>query len=506
MVTQTALTGSPVPIAIAPGGYSLEAPDLVGTVTELGPRTSATRSDGGVLEDRLQEALQDAGITNVKVFEVEVTADRSPPGSAAAAPSGLSATTRQGEPAIVLRVPDLGPDLEYAVLYTDEAGVSRWVWPAVRPTPAGPATRGGEGEIVFLLPRASASLPPPEQAPATRGPISKLGRRLVRVLVWATDSLVGFGARAVAERWEGKNRPYALRPFLAEEGAAVSWESFRNGPALLLLHGTFSTARSAFAELPAATREALASRYGGRVLAFDHPTLHHSPHENVRELFARLPEGTPLEVDIVSHSRGGLVGRELIERQADFAAAGRTLRVRKAIFVAVPNLGTILTDGDHGLDLLDRYTNLLTDLPDDAFTLTLEGVLALAKILAHGALVGLPGLNCMFPGGDYLGRLNASPRHHTEYFAAAANFVPTAPGLLARLGSFVAGRFIASVFGEDNDGVVPTRGCYESALGAPAFPIPRKSRLLFGPDDGVHHCNFFGNERLNERLLEWLTG
>jgi hypothetical protein len=84
----------------------------------------------------------------------------------------------------------------------------------------------------------------------------------------------------------------------------------------------------------------------------------------------------------MTHSRGGLLGRELIEQQTHFASAARKIRVHKAIFVAAPNLGTILTDGDHGVDLLDRYTNLLTDLPDDAFTLTMEGVLALVKILA----------------------------------------------------------------------------------------------------------------------------
>jgi hypothetical protein len=506
MAAQTVLNGSDLPVQLAPGGYNLAAPDLLGTVTELSPEESTSRSDAGVHEDRLLEALQHVDITHLKVFEIEVTADTRPVEPATAARSGaLVATTREGEPAIVLRVPDLGEHLEYAVLYSDEAGTSRWLWPEGGMDIARPATRGGRGEVVFHLPRAGAPSPSTTEDRGTRGPISKLGRRLVRVLIWTTDSLVGRGAQAVAAYWENSHRQYGFHTFPTRNTEEdVPWDKLQKGRALLLLHGTFSTARSAFSDFPPALHEALAVQYGGRVFAFDHPTLHHSPQENAQEFFTRLPQGASLDLDIVTHSRGGLLGRELIEQQTHFASAERKIRVHKAIFVAAPNLGTILTDGDHGVDLLDRYTNLLTDLPDDAFTLTMEGVLALVKILAHGALVALPGLNCMLPQGAYLSRLNTSTRPYTQYYAVASNFVPTGPGLLARFGSFVAGRFIASVFGEDNDGVVPTRGSYESALTATAFPIPTASRLVLDPEDQVHHCNYFSNGKVTTRIVEWL--
>jgi hypothetical protein len=217
-----------------------------------------------------------------------------------------------------------------------------------------------------------------------------------------------------------------------------------------------------------------------------------------------LPAGTTLELDILTHSRGGLVAREMIERAADYPTEGRTVRVRQAALIAAPNLGTILTNADHGLDLLDRYTNLLTILPDDAFTLTIEAVLALLKVAAHGALGGLPGLRSMLPSGEYLQRFHSGPSHDVRYYAAAAHFVPSSKGPLARFTATVGGRFLDSIFHEESDGVVPTRGCYEAPPGVSAFPVPPERRLVFGEADHVHHCNYFANDRLGRRLLDWL--
>ncbi|HEX9945268.1 MAG TPA: hypothetical protein VGG03_24935, partial [Thermoanaerobaculia bacterium] len=72
MATQTTLDGSPLPIQIAAGGYSLQAPSLRGTLTEMTAAESATRSDAGLREPQLQEALREADIVSVKVFEIDV--------------------------------------------------------------------------------------------------------------------------------------------------------------------------------------------------------------------------------------------------------------------------------------------------------------------------------------------------------------------------------------------------------------------------------------------------
>ena len=504
MSFQTPLTGSQLPVEIAPGGYTLEAPDLAGSVTTMSAGESATRSGGGRYEDRLLEAMSYVEVQSQNVFEVEVVSDLAQP----AGPNrgGLAASTREGEPAIRLRVPALGNRVDQAVLYTDEAGVSSWIFPQQASGPTITA-RGGAGEIVFHLPRKSAPIPPETDERASRGQISKLGRRLVRVLAWATDDIVGQGALAVATRWETSNRPYAFRGIpLTDPKTVVDWNVMTQGRALFLIHGTFSSAGSAFGELSQATIERLSQIYGGRVFAFDHPSLYPSPEENAQKFLDMLPQDVELDLDIITHSRGGLVGREFTERLADLHTAGRQIRIRKAILVAAPNLGTILTDGDHGIDMLDRYTNLLTSLPDNAYTLTMEGVLTVVKLVLHGALHSLPGLRCMYPKGDYLKRLNASQPTQTEYYVIASDFTPTSEALLTGLFKRAANKLVDGIFGEENDGIVPTRGSYESEQSTPGFPVHDTHRVVFGKDDQVHHCNYFGQERTSRQILEWVAG
>jgi hypothetical protein len=507
MARRTTLDGGLLPVEISDDGYTLMAPDLHAVVAELEPIGSETRGADGIREERLEAAIVAADMVRLKDFEIKVVADMRPIDAAATSRSGSAlATTREGEPAIVLGVPRIRQEAGYAVLYTDEGGECRWILPEPDAAKFGNSTRGSSGsEVVFHLPRTSAPVPAKEDEPETRGLLARLGRRLVRVLVWATDELVGSGALALASRWEASRRPYAWRALpLADESVPVQWDRLQEGRALLLVHGTFSRAAATFGLLPCSTMEGLIRAYGGRVFAFDHPTLHHSPQENVSRFYEMLPEGSTLDLDVLTHSRGGLVAREMIERPSDYAAAGRTMRLRHAVLIAVPNLGTILTNADHGLDLLDRYTNLLTILPDNAFTLTIEGVLALVKVVAHGALESLPGLRSMLPSGDYLRRYHSSPGRSARYYAAAAHYVPTSPGPLARFTAAVGGRFLDSIFNEESDGVVPTRGCYEAAPGISAFPVPPGRRLVFGAADHVHHCNFFANERLGRELLDWL--
>ena len=91
---------------------------------------------------------------------------------------------------------------------------------------------------------------------------------------------------------------------------AGDWARLGAGRALLFVHGTFSSC-DAFHDLPPAVMEELSARYGGRLFAFDHPTLSDDPAANAEYLLAQLPAGTSLTVDIVCHSRGGLVAREI---------------------------------------------------------------------------------------------------------------------------------------------------------------------------------------------------
>lgn len=498
------LTGSPLPIEVAPGGYTLQAPALQGTITELAQSAAATRGQSGAYEAPLRRAASDADVVALKTFAIDVT--RVDTTAASTTRGGAAFLTSDGEPAILLRVPAVQAGAGHAVLYTDEAGVSRWIFPNTTTT-AAPATRGGTGDIEFLLPRDVAPTDPPgTSGPGTRGELTKLGRRLVRVLAWATEDVIGKGAMFVAAKWEDKRRPYGLRRFPFDDARPIDWNVLRAGQALLLIHGTFSTAEAGFSLMPSATIDALREIYGGRMFAFDHPTLHVSPEENVRKFFELLPENADLEVDIVTHSRGGLVARELTEHTADYASANRKLRVRRAVFVAAPLRGTVLTDTEHGIKMLDRYTNLFTELPDNAFTIGMEAMFMMAKLVYHGAVKALPGLRSMYPPSDYLQRLNRNPNHATEYYALGADFKPQAKSLLARFGWAVADAAVDGIFGEANDGVVPTTGSYELTTAVGGFPINDQHRSVFLQADGVHHCNYFAAAATNQHLLRWVGG
>ena len=65
---------------------------------------------------------------------------------------------------------------------------------------------------------------------------------------------------------------------------ADDWKQLASGRALLLVHGTFSTAHGAFCGLERKDIEELNAAYGGRVFAFDHPSLSEDPARNAKEL------------------------------------------------------------------------------------------------------------------------------------------------------------------------------------------------------------------------------
>jgi hypothetical protein len=174
--------------------------------------------------------------------------------------------------------------------------------------------------------------------------------------------------------------------------------------------------------------------------------------------------------------------------------------------VASPNQGTILTDPQNGIDLLDRYTNLLTALPDNVYTYVLEGVLALVKLTAFIALAELPGLNCLPPNNPYLQGLNGLAEGGTEFYAIAADFTPEAPGWAARLGRLAGDKFIDSIFGGANDVVVPALGGYTAGEHTGGFPLDEAHRMIFSGGARVHHTNYFSTPVVRTQILEWLTG
>lgn len=405
--------------------------------------------------------------------------------------------------ASAITVDDPGAGWGQMALLTDELGAVSWHF-APRPDAAAPSARDAS-------PRGAATRTYhiPASTPRARGLVSAVGKRVLQVLVFPIlEPGIGLISDAFAGHWEQKHRPYRLRTFAPSDYADAAagqidgegWRRLSAGRALLLVHGTFSRAHTAFGALPPEFVAALHRRYQGRVFAFDHFTLSEDPRQNVAWLIEHLPDGMALDLDIVCHSRGGLVSRVLSECQADLVLGSRTVRVGSIVFVGTPNRGTTLADADHMGDFIDTYTNLLTFLPDTGATEVLTAIVTVAKQLAVGAAKGLPGLQAMRPDGEFAKWLNAGARAgNTRYFALASDFTPGEPGLKA----FALDRLMDKIFEAANDLVVPTDGVFQ-ANGSSFFPI--EQRMVFGGTDAVAHTGYFASGAAREKMLTWLSG
>ncbi len=502
------LDGSGVVVDLAPG-YRIVAPGLVGTATARDRRPLGDADRGPEqITPAFDRAAELSGLREVMNVDLDVREVLPPPGTP-------TTRTAQGEDALVLETPDLGPDVIQVVLAVDEAGAVTWNFAE---TATGdiepPVVRGAGGTKRFVIRRATP--PVPAQTDTERGLFGAIGRKLLKVLVFpVTDALLGPVSETFAHSWEGRQRPYGVRAFRPAEfrHPAVApltgpeWQRLAEGPALLFVHGTFSTAHGGFGQIPDGTMAELHRRYEGRVLAFDHFTLSHSPEENVAEFAARMPDDVSLEVDVVSHSRGGLVARVLAGELVQTRAPG--LAVRRSVFVAAPNHGTSLADADHMVAFIDRYTTILNAAPPGPLQVVseiLEAIITAVKVIGHAALRGLPGLSAMDPKGDFIRRINVGDAPGAQYYAIAADFRPRSGPLWSLVRDTGANAVADRVFADvANDLVVPTLGVSQGSAD-PVFPIAPERSFTFADTAGVTHTGFFGVPETSARLLTWLTG
>lgn len=482
------------------GGYSVIAPGLRGRVERHIEATADARSTGDATP-ALTDALARAEMASVTTVDLSVTHVPGDPGL-------MTFRDTQNDGALVLEVPDLGPDVGQVVLTIDEAGALSWCFSLPSDELQLPADRSAGVSRRFHIPNRVPAAP---QDPGHRSLVGALGRKLLKVIVYPiTDAIVGKSASWIAERWEARHRAYGLRGFTPENyqqpasnvPALTSNDVARlaAGPALLFLHGTFSTANGAFNDIPSAVMAELHRRYQSRVFAFDHFSLSHDPQKNVAELLARLRSlgnyAGPLNVDIVCHSRGGLVARTL-------ALDSSLLNVRRIVFVGVPNKGTVLAEPTHMVTMIDRLTTVLNVLPPGGFADVLDGILIAVKIIGHGALKGLDGLASMNPNGAFLRQLNTPGAQRSEYFAIASNYEPTDPGLRALLSGGIDGVVDRIFENAENDLVVPENGVYAGNTSA-GFPIAGDGLLRIPAAAGVTHTGMFGHPKVTDRLTTWL--
>lgn len=442
MTTTVRILGSRAREQLPGTSITLRAPGFRGAVTQF---ASAAAAQGHALP--FTEAAADAEVMLAAhlSLQLEAHAPEKPPGlrsrSAFATHPRLIVPRRKG--------------IAYALLQTDEDDVSSFVF----------ADSDETNEAVFPL-NVDAERP---------------ANRTLRVFMWPAGS-AGDGALAGVSRFESQHRPNRLVQLGAGGGVTEpDWDFIGRGPALLLLHGTFGTPQATFDDwLRDASFAHVLARYGGRCIAFAHPTMSVGPDENLAWLLANLPPRQDC-LDIVGHGRGGLLARLL-------ATDGRVI-VRRVCLVGTPNLGTALVEDAQLSRYLDGHIALLARARRDVAGPTLQGALCLARTVALGIPPELPGLEAMAPDSLTLRALGAAIPWTSQWFTIGARYsgagAPRASGLDP-----------AEFAALPNDGVVPSEGCH-----APGS-APLDSLKLGG--DHVHHHNYFADLHVRNRLAAWL--
>ncbi|MFY7857086.1 MAG: esterase/lipase family protein [Rubrivivax sp.] len=287
------------------------------------------------------------------------------------------------------------------------------------------------------------------------------------------------------------------------------------GRILLIVHGTFSNSDAITGPFAPLLAQAKAAGYD-QIMVFEHPTLAVSPFLNALDL-ARAFEGSKAQVDVVAHSRGGLVVRwwlEVLDR-----AAGQRARV---VFFGSPLMGTGLASPYRLRAALKLLTNVavaaqgtaqlaalavpLFTVVQGLMTLLASGTRLLASTPLPDAAVALvPGLAAMsrygpdasafVQGNHELSKLGFGlPVAPAGYHAVLSNFEPTDEGWkfwrLFRNAKERVGDVAADViFAGENDLVVDTPSM--TSLSPSVKLVDAARRLDFQTSSTVHHLNYF---------------
>jgi hypothetical protein len=348
---------------------------------------------------------------------------------------------------------------------------------------------------------------------------SRTARRGVVVDLFRFEALESSQIGRYLESIDDKLTPHRGLRELGPDYKLRTAPSPRDGEAILLLvHGTFSNCDHLVAELLSGPKGqqflAQARTVYDRVLTFDHATLSVSPVMNAVDL-ARLFGGSKNTVDVVAHSRGGLIARwwiESLERSFD--------RVENAVLLGSPLAGTSLAAPPALRRTLDLLTNTMRavdaagELIGTALPLAVV-VSALAKLIGgvtntlaktpilDGAIAMIPGLAAQSRVGNNqeIRRLREGSIPVTKYAAVTSDFEPDEVGWhfwryftqkpLARMADVGADL----VFPGANDLVVDHAAMADLGK-TDSGPVVIDPDWVFDcgsgqPNSRVHHLNYF---------------
>jgi len=505
-MTQTQLRPNGRPVPLQDIGFAILSSTMDASITTYPGSTPGTRSGGaGLTSSVLQSA-------DVREIGTVVLQDNHP--------------EREQEKHISLFVPSGYEEDGRLLIYFDEDGGVSIHTPQGERTPPEGVRASGEQTLRFDVPIRKPSSQSKAVAPV-RGVGGIIAKKVLKVIGW---KVLGMAARRVGpplvRLWEDHYRPLRVldRETLFLPGATPSIEKIPPAnKSLLFIHGTFSRVAAAFSGLPEDEQflSTLHAQYADNIFGFDHATLATGVATNVMQLYDRLSPGVH-NFDIISHSRGGLVARALRDMNEsqlkerflldaergkysdDLEAWGKQWRkpdnvevnVSRIVFAGTPNNGTVLAQPNHlkkYLEIMMTATNLLPEVVD----VTVDAILATAKVLVSDLLPNLPGLDDQHPKNTLIPILKDKPGESDA--AIQADYEPP-EGLQAMMR--IADTSMDFIFGDEtNDLVVPTEGVSKWPNGG--FVTERL--LTFNKEKGIFHSNMFKQLDTRIHLLSWLA-
>ena len=528
--TREAAIDSQTPVRVtAARGFTIGR----GPATPASPRRGAAAGAAPTSDSAaLLAALADQELFVADEFTIAPTGNTSVRPSAR---SGVAATP--SVPAASVDV-EVSP-VESAVVLVDQDGDFTWHFPE----PVSTKTRAGARRSSSTTSRAPSKVTIRVRLKATRtSSPSRKGLGVGSVVSAARGIVLKFVARAatgVAMKFLERN---VRRGLIVMEGDdATQWRRIGNineltlpkndaARILLWVHGTFSSTQGSFGALTTTDsgRELLrrAREQYDAVIGFDHLTLAEDPHENAVDLVERLGRfERPMKIDAITYSRGGLVFRSMVEEL--IPASQHRPELGSAVFVAVPNAGTLLAEPQNWRTLIDLYTNLamgafrlLQLVPAAApsariLSETISGLGAFVKYLADVVVTErrVPGLAAMEPNGNFVRALNRSTAGEptpttSRYMAITSNFEPRAvtdggqrTGLATSFLGRLANGLVDRLMREPNDLVVNDASMKRIDADAGTFI---DAALDFGDSATVYHTVYFAQKRVADQLREWL--
>jgi len=391
--------------------------------------------------------------------------------------------------------------------------------------------RGAEGDEIYL----SGEIGTDDQ---DRSAVQTVVLKAAKVFV--KNHVIRPGIRHLATKAENSALKFGGKTFEGEGAAVVLGvgEDFDlaladfsqvdlNKKSLLFVHGTGSSTLGSFAEMKGTEEwKTIVNTYGAsNLLALQHRTLTCSPLENALAGLESLPDGITL--DLITHSRGGLVGDLLArfashkigfdkqergvfskeEREGDLNTIQRivdlletkSIKIDRVVRVACPANGTTLASRR-----LDMFLNVIINLLGAAVGSVSNPIfatmkeLALASIETKDDVSVLPGLESMNPESPFIKVLNFQGTQlevdsKLIVIAGSAEFSMSFKSLAVLVGKFF--------FRGKNDLVVDTASM--------EFGAKRKAGnvFLYMEETGqIDHIKYFKTPKIRKTILAALFG